>query len=172
MSETLEQARARREDEALAKDIDAFLDQRIANLKLAAPISPQAKVKLRDILKKYAKDPHPFRACVKDNSKRFGPGRTEAVCATLKDVIKGNKNWRKGGAKMDEGALVIDSETLLALDAISEIDLQEIFLEARALEEHGSVEGVALLNATGSSELARWGVDGEVGLKLAQGDTK
>jgi hypothetical protein len=95
--------------------------------------------------------------CVKDNMSRFGPGRTEAVCATLKDTIKGNKNWRKG-ANTSESDAVIDADVLLALNAISEIDLQEIFLEARALEEHQSVEAVPLLNVKGETELKRWGV--------------
>jgi hypothetical protein len=89
--------------------------------------------------------------------RRFGPGRTEAVCATLKDTIKGNKNWRKG-ANTSESDAVIDADVLLALNAISEIDLQEIFLEARALEEHQSVEAVPLLNVKGETELKRWGV--------------
>jgi hypothetical protein len=96
--------------------------------------------------------------CVKDNLGRFGPGRTEAVCATLKDVIKGNKNWRKGGANTSESDAVIDADVLLALDAISAVDLQEIFLEARALEEHGTTEAASLLQTTGRAELERWGV--------------
>lgn len=141
----------------LNAELDALLDQKLVGM--AAPISPHAKFKLRDILKHYAKMPHPFRACVKDNLKRFGPGRVEAVCATLKDTIVGNKNWRKGGghSKLSEEDLAIDSEILLALDHMSEVDLQEIFLEARALEEHGTVEAVALLQTDGKSELTRWG---------------
>lgn len=157
---TLEQAR----EERLDQEIDQMISDRLAAAKLAAPIGPHAKVKLRGILKKYAKDPHPFRACVKDNMKRFGPGRTEAICATLKDQIKGNKNWRKGGsgAMTSEDGAVIDGDVLLALDAISEVDLQEIFLEIRALEEHQTVEAVPLLGLSGKAELERWG--GGVGI--------
>jgi hypothetical protein len=97
--------------------------------------------------------------CVKDNMSRFGPGRTEAICATLKDTIKGNKNWRKGGgsAMTSEDDAVIDGDVLLALDAISELDLQEIFLEIRAMEEHQTVEAVPLLGLSGKAELERWG---------------
>ena len=138
-------------------------DKIAKNVNLAAPISPSAKIKLRGILKKYAKSPHPFQACVRDNMKRFGPGRTEAVCATLKDTIKGRKDWRKGGAKMSEDDLVVDSDVLLALDAISDIDLSEIFLEVRALEEHKTTEAVPLLGVAGDAELKRWGV-GQVAL--------
>lgn len=170
MTETVAEAKARRLEEALNKSIDAHINAKLAKVQLAAPISPKARVKLRDILKKYAKDPHPFKACVRDNMKRFGPGRTEAVCATLKDTIKGRKDWRKGasGVKASEGPALIDGEVLLAIDAISETDLQEIFMEARALEEYGNVEGVALLAISGREELARWGVDGEIGLSIAQ----
>lgn len=155
MKKTLEQAREKRFD----REIDKMISDKLAEAKLAAPISPTAKVKLRNILKKYAKSDHPFRDCVKDNMSRFGPGRTEALCATLKDTIKGNKNWRKGGgsAMASDEDLVVDSDVVLALDAISDIDLQEIFLEARALEEHQTVEAVPLLEVTGLSELERWG---------------
>jgi hypothetical protein len=149
---SLQQAR----EERLDREIDKMIADKIAEAKLAAPISPVAKVKLRNILKKYAKSDHPFRDCVKDNMKRFGPGRTEAVCATLKDTIKGNKNWR-GKAMTSEADAIIDSDVILALDAISEIDLQEIFLECRAYEEHQTVEAVALLEVSGRSELEHWG---------------
>jgi len=150
---TLEQAREERFD----REIDKMISDKLAKANLAAPVSPNARVKLRAILKKYAKSPHPFRACVRDNMKRFGPGRTEAICATLKDTIKGRKDWR-GKAMTSEEDAVIDADVLLALDAISEFDLQEIFLEMRALEEHQTVEAVPLLEVSGSSELKRWGV--------------
>jgi len=59
---------------------------------------------------------------------------------------------------MSDESAVIDSDVLLALDAISEVDLQEIFLEARALEEHGTTEAAPLVESTGKAELERWGV--------------
>jgi hypothetical protein len=150
---TLDQAREDRFD----REIDEMISKKLSEAKLAAPISPTAKVKLRGILKKYAKSPHPFRACVADNMKRFGPGRAEAVCATLKDTIKGRKDWRKGANTSEEDSLVIDGDVLLALDAISEIDLQELFLEIRAMEEHQTIEAVPLLETSGKAELERWG---------------
>jgi hypothetical protein len=104
---TLEQAR----EERLDREIDGMIADKLKNAtNLAAPISPAARVKLRGILKKYAKSPHPFRACVKDN--------------------------------------------------------MEIFLDARALEEHGTTEAVALLEVKGASELQRWGVGHEELVKL------
>lgn len=161
----LAQARANREERKIDAAIDAMISSRLKKADLAAPISPHAKVKLRDILKHYAKSEHPFADCVRENKKRFGPGRVEAVCATLKDTIRGNKNWRgkgnakdKGTAGLAEGAsLTIDGDVLLALNAISEVDLMEIFLEARALEEHGTVEATALLSVSGTAELTSWG---------------
>lgn len=149
------------------REIDKLIADKIASANLAAPISPAARVKLKSILKKYARSPHPFTECVRDNMKRFGPGRTEAVCATLKATIKGAGRKVAAGEETGLDDAVIDADVLLALDAISEIDLQEIFLEARALEEHGTVEAVALLNVAGTSELQRWGA-GVKAIQLAE----
>lgn len=157
---TLQQAR----EERLDRELDKMIADRIqANGVKLESVSPAARVKLRGILKKYARSAHPFRECVRDNMKRFGPGRTEAICAALKDTVKGTTKWRNGGSNTAESDLVIDADVLLALDALSEIDLQEIFLEARALEEHGTVEASALLGVSGKSELERWGM-GQVAL--------
>ncbi len=60
----------------------------------AKTVTPAARKKLKGLLKYYAKKPHPFRACVRDNMKRFGPGKTEAYCAVLKDLIRGTTKWR------------------------------------------------------------------------------
>lgn len=165
----LELARARREEQSVDLAIDQHIEKRLSQVQLAAPIQPEAKHKLKGILKWMAKQDHPFRACTKANAKRFGPGRTEAVCATLTDQIKGRKDWRKGGGhsavKMEDPP-VIDGDVLLALDAISEIDLSEILLEARALEEHGTKEAVALLDASAETELLRLGSDAGVDLAI------
>jgi hypothetical protein len=157
-------------EERLDREIDKMIADKLKAANLAAPISPHARVKLRGILKKYARSAHPFRECVRDNMKRFGPGRTEAVCATLKATIKGA--GRKVGASENSGAddLAIDADVLLALDAISDYDLQEIFLEARALEEHGTVEATALLEVKGTTELQRWGVGHEELIRLEAAD--
>ena len=69
----------------------------------ADTVGPDARHKLKGILRHYAKDPHPFTACVHDNMKRFGPGRTEKVCAVLKDIIRGTTHWR-GHPALDHGA--------------------------------------------------------------------
>ena len=67
-------------------------------------VTPKQREKLKGLLKYYAKKPHPFRACVRDNMKRFGPGRTEAVCATLKDLIRGTTKWRGHNNPKDKGS--------------------------------------------------------------------
>ena len=69
----------------------------------AETVGPDARHKLRFLLRYYAKKDHPFTACVHDNMKRFGPNRTERVCATLKDVIRGTTHWR-GHPELDHGA--------------------------------------------------------------------
>lgn len=58
-----------------------------------ANVSPSDMKKLAPLLRHYGKMKHPFRACVKDNRKRFGP-LTEKYCAVLKDLIKGTTKWR------------------------------------------------------------------------------
>lgn len=58
-----------------------------------ANVSAKDYSKLRPLLKHYAKKPHPFRTCVKDNRKRFDP-LTEKYCAVLKDLIYHSTAWR------------------------------------------------------------------------------
>jgi hypothetical protein len=60
----------------------------------AKDVSPADKKKLSGLLKHYAKMKHPFTACVRDNTKRFGRERAERICAVLKDIIRGTTKWR------------------------------------------------------------------------------
>lgn len=127
-------AQAAREDLLLSEEIDRRLDLLLADVSNADTVGPDARNKLKGILQHYAKDPHPFRACVKDNMKRFGPGRTEAVCATLKDIIRGTTKWR-GHPELDHGSAGLaasdlwdeDVETLLM--AIDGDKLERLLLE-------------------------------------------
>lgn len=66
-------------------------------------VGPKARHQLRGLLKYYAKKPHPFRACVRDNTKRFGKKGAERICATLKDIIRGHKKWRGKNNPKDKG---------------------------------------------------------------------
>ena len=74
----------------------------VAVTKSAKDVGPEARAKLKGLLQHYAKKKHPFTACVRDNRKRFGPG-AEAVCATLKDIIRGTTYWR-GNPEKDHGS--------------------------------------------------------------------
>lgn len=119
---TVEQARQIRYENKL----DAEINQIVMQFSEADTVSPQAREKLRGILKHYAKSPHPFRACVRDNMKRFGPGRTEKVCAVLKDIIRGTTSWRHhedGFAASDADMPVLtDTERDEILAAFSDED--------------------------------------------------
>jgi len=118
-------AQQKREDLLLDNYIDGQLDVLFA----AKTVGPNARKKLSGLMKYYAKKRHPFRACVKDNMKRFGPGRTEAVCATLKDLMMGTTKWRnkKGFAGSDE-IFEMDQEVADLLLSINNEDLEKIIM--------------------------------------------
>jgi hypothetical protein len=113
-----------------------LLEHRIDEILLSAKnVSPADKKKLRGLLRHYAKKKHPFTACVRDNRKRFGPG-TEAVCATLKDVIRGTTKWRGKGNKRDKGVahgILSDEELCTMLLSIPDN-------EASLILEYGAPE--------------------------------
>jgi len=116
-------AQQAREDLLLEEEIDKRLDLLFS----AKDVGPDARAHLRGILKHYAKDPHPFRACVKDNMKRFGPGRTERVCATLKDIIRGTTKWRNHHDGVAASEIPEEVEQLLL--SIPEDALERIVME-------------------------------------------
>lgn len=133
--------------------LDAAIDKRLEVLfsksehpgvSQASTVGPQARHKLRFLLRYYAKKDHPFTDCVHDNMKRFGPNRTERVCATLKDVIRGTTHWR-GHPELDHGAPgaiaasdshpPMDLEVAEFLLSLGESELEILFSESRdALE--------------------------------------
>lgn len=110
--------------------LENFIDKRVDVLFSADTVSPHARQQLSKLLAHYAKKPHPFRACVRDNMKRFGPGRTEKVCATLKDIIRGTTRWRNGGDAVSL-SLEISDEVEMLLLSISDADLENLIEEAR-----------------------------------------
>lgn len=87
---TLLAAQQQRKEALFSEELTAILDRTFD----ASAASYEAREKLMGVLKHYAKDPTPYRSCVRDNMKRFGPGKTEATCATLKDIIRGTSRWR------------------------------------------------------------------------------
>jgi hypothetical protein len=98
-----------------------------------------ARGPLRHLIAYYMKKPHPFTACVRDNTKRFGPERANRVCATLKDLGTGTTKWRHGNkgitkaedipdALVNEWAVVFDREGLTGEDIdfiVSGLEKQE-----------------------------------------------
>lgn len=92
---SLVEAADARLDRMLMAEIDSRLELLLANYQRVTA-NPRTMGYLRFLLKHYAKSAHPFTDCVKDNMKRFGPGRTEGVCATLKDTIRQTTYWRHG----------------------------------------------------------------------------
>lgn len=89
--------REERIDDAVDLVLDAWGGKPGTNFK---QVDPEARRRLRGLMEYYAKKPHPFRACVRDNRKRFGPN-AERVCAVLKDLIRGTTKWR-GKSDMSE----------------------------------------------------------------------
>lgn len=81
---------------------EAQLNRNLEVALAAKTVGPSARFKLRHLLAFYAKKKHPFTACVRDNTKRFGPERAKQVCATLKDIIMGTTKWRKGRQTLSE----------------------------------------------------------------------
>lgn len=132
MDKELSLAQQAREDALLLSYIDDQLDVLLA----ARNVGPQARAKLRNLIAYYAKKKHPFRACVRDNMKRFGPGRTEQICATLKDIMVGNTRWRNGGRKGVAGSdnysdnYVINDEVADLLLSISDEELENLVFNA------------------------------------------
>lgn len=102
-------------DTQLDDDIEQYLNIALANgfSKGTANVSPGDMKKLKGLLKHYAKKKHPFRSCVRDNRKRFG-NRTEAVCAVLKDLIRGTTKWRSTERKKHMSEEELRAEFLLS----------------------------------------------------------
>jgi hypothetical protein len=123
---TLSEAQAARADLLLSEEIDRRLDVLLS----AKDVGPEAREHLSGILKHYAKEAKPFTACVKDNMKRFGPGRTERVCATLKDIIRGTTRWRNHheGVAASDAEFTEEMEQILL--SIPEGALENLVLEA------------------------------------------
>lgn len=77
-------------------------DEKVEKTKAAADVGPEARSKLRNLIRYYMGKKHPFTACVRDNTKRFGKERAERICATLKDIGTGTTKWRNRGKAVDD----------------------------------------------------------------------
>ena len=123
-------AQREREDRLLDAAIDKRLEVLFAEtthpgVSEANTVGPDARHKLRFLLRYYAKKPHPFTACVHDNMKRFGPNRTERVCATVKDIIRGTTHWR-GHPELDHGAPGAIAASDLPTEIADALENQEV----------------------------------------------
>lgn len=132
LDSALLQAQDAREERLWEQDFERDFEILMSN---ADAVGPDARHKLKGILRHYAKNPHPFAACVNDNMKRFGPGRVEKVCAVVKDIIRGTTKWR-GHPALDHGApgamaASIDEETERVLLAIPSDKLEEFLFADR-----------------------------------------
>lgn len=104
------------------------INQRLDVLLSSADVSDSARRELSAILKHYATTPNPYRTCVADNLEKFGPGKTEKVCATIKDMIRGTTRWRS----FDDGVFAseISEEMEELLLSIPDDALEKIVMEA------------------------------------------
>ena len=99
-------------------------------------VGPAERKKLNPLVRHYMSKPHPFTACVRDNTKRFGPERAKKVCAVVKDIGHGGTGWRKGGkVKEVDEALLADLALLaeVSVDALSADGTEDVPALAEAL---------------------------------------
>ena len=84
-----------------------------------ANVTPADRKKLSGLLAHYAKMPHPFTACKKDQmSHGLSEEHANRRCAVIKDLIRGTTKWR-GKAKEEEVALDLLAEALDLLQVAS-----------------------------------------------------
>lgn len=138
MSLNLSEAQAARRDRGeleLDRSIDAVLDRlylAMGEQFAAENATPADRKKLAGLIKFYMKKAHPFGACVKDNTKRFGKKGAERVCATLKDIGTGTTKWRKGGGKVNASdepipmVTAVDDELAAELERLSRLDIPSV----------------------------------------------
>lgn len=88
----IELASEKRHEEILESDIDNRLDVLLSNYQKVTS-NPRSMGYLRFLLRHYAKQAHPWRACYRDNFKRFGE-KTAALCGVLKDTLRQTTYWR------------------------------------------------------------------------------
>lgn len=135
MSTDLQIASERRLEETRNEDIDRRVDLLLANYQRVTA-NPRTMGHLRFLLKHYAKSETPFRSCVADNAKRFGPGRVEKVCAVVKDTLRQSSHWR-GHPSEDHGSpgvAIADADAPFAPAWGGHKHLAEAFVEEYGVE--------------------------------------
>lgn len=79
-------------------------------------VKGENRKRVEPLVKHYMSKPHPFAACVADNTKRFGPEGAKKVCAVVKDMGYRSTKWRKGG----RGKKLMEAELPGYLDRLLE----------------------------------------------------
>lgn len=95
----LTEAAREREERLIFAEVDNRIDLLLANGAdhfKAVTANPRKMGYLRFLLRHYAKSATPWRDCVSDNTKRFGPEKVKGLCGVLKDVIRQSTHWRHG----------------------------------------------------------------------------
>ena len=106
MTNNLKEASEKRSLELFEEDIDRRIDLLLANYQRVTA-NPRSMGYLRFLLRHYAKSATPWRDCVADNTKRFGPEKVKGLCGVLKDVLRHTTYWigNEGHSKvLDVGA--------------------------------------------------------------------
>lgn len=67
-------------------------------------VTPGNRKKVSPLVNHYMKQAHPFTACVRDNTKRFGLERAQRICAVVKDMGRRTTKWR---GEVKEAALLL-----------------------------------------------------------------
>lgn len=112
-------------------------EERCLELSNADRVGPDARKHLKGILNHYRKMAHPWTACVRDNTKRFGEEGAKKVCSVLTDLEKGTTKWRKGGGKKmhasDDTAVlecpILDDDVVVLLKEVDTNALAELLAE-------------------------------------------
>ena len=130
-----QEERHQRGESLLLAQIDGFVDSVCDRVQLASIpnyqlVGPAARHKLKGLINYYRKKPHPWQACVNDNTKRFGPEGAKKVCSVLTDLERGTTKWRKGGhhgeAICPIDSMQLDQEVFDLLYAISQVEYKEL----------------------------------------------
>lgn len=104
----------------------------VAISKGTANVSASDLKKLSPLMRFYGKNPHPFTACVNDNTKRWGLDLAKKRCAVLKDLIRGTTKWRN--QEEEQAAREAYDEAVVRIGELAEI-LGSEFVAEVALEE-------------------------------------
>lgn len=121
-------------------------------------VTPDERKRLNSLIEHYRPMAHPFTACVRDNTKRFGKERAERICAVLKDLMHGGTDWRKGRKMADGSELVGIPEPFITHE-----ELIEVLDQAEQLREF-AYNPNQLRAPRGTLIGGRWIKGGDVGL--------